>query len=1151
MKRLMTGDWQLDDLPPCDRLAADGRSTRARENCDAIRGMVRQAASLGVTNLTFLGDLTEFVNPNSASLDLAADLFREILDLGWTIDAIAGNHDGKLFGLSSSSIAPLAKMARDRFRVFHEPFIDYSSGLIALPYMHRWSLDDIKKRFDSLRLASPDRPHRSYFLAAHYAARGCVIGSANSILPGDHLDASHLPADMIQAGFFGHIHKHQVVKMPFQDSVLGEAEFDALFPGSPVHCDFGERNDLKGFYVYDDETYERQWHQIKPKRAWIVADYQNLVSKWEDAGQHHEAFHGPWAEGDIIKISGTCKENEDYSKTIESMVADVTNKPFFVKPEVVAEKPLRKARGEEISGAEDFREAASRLVKKTYPDDPKLMEDVLAIVLDLLGRQTTKNYGDKVTPVSLRLVDYMTFKDFYYEFAWNEPTLIIGPNGLGKTNLFQALLLAMGGDTSKGIELSTMVRQGAKSSLVEYIMDVDGVEWKITVKLKLQADGGAAQELSLHKENSKAKDGWEDRSDGGNKAVRAEVAAMIGMSFIGLKSMNFMFQKDPSPFIKAGPKDRKKVFAEVQGLDPILKAAKAGNELRLEHVRAFQDAENQLSGALAVAAQETAKLPGYREQLQKASQALQEASGAVTKAEAAEQHISNLVSLKRADLSHYQQTLAQMPDAKTKVALLTQEFQNLELNFNKVHEQDKATYYSKEESRKVALQQLTDRSAKKPGTALVEAKFALERARADYEEFNRRHTEIVAERMRCDSEVVRINNGFKAFEGLDIGTCSKCKQPIDSKHILQASADLRAELAKAQEAVEVMKMTETVSATKLAEFKAPVQRLELDIPGFQREEQALQEDSRRVDAIVQEQQALIDKGIKDKEDYAKNRQSTLDKLQVADTEAKAQELERKNLESRIEAQKVEVTKHEEISAIASKESREALSAFSARNTEVKLLESSITKAEELAASAEAVQKKVAELGPLVERWEGACKILGPNGLQAYLIDSQIPFLEDRINYYMSRMPLNDLPGQIRSVALSTLDGDTETLAIFVDNGHPRQLEIGAFSGGQLDRVEIALKFAFSDLFKINHGITLGLLCFDEPAGSFDPDGVKGFMNLIFEKCQTDFPVLLFVHHDEKFKQHFDRQLSLAQMLKIELNGMAGLQPLAAQTIQLK
>jgi DNA repair exonuclease SbcCD ATPase subunit len=145
------------------------------------------------------------------------------------------------------------------------------------------------------------------------------------------------------------------------------------------------------------------------------------------------------------------------------------------------------------------------------------------------------------------------------------------------------------------------------------------------------------------------------------------------------------------------------------------------------------------------------------------------------------------------------------------------------------------------------------------------------------------------------------------------------------------------------------------------------------------------------------------------------------------------------------------------------------------------------------------------------------------GLPVYLVDSRIPYLEEKANLYMERLGMADL-----RISLSTVEEDKETLAVLVDNGFEPRLDIRAFSGGQLDRVEVAIKMALADLAADTRGSKLGLLCYDEPTGGLDEAGKEALAGILFDKAANGYPATYIVSHDPRLSEAFTRRLTVSK-----------------------
>jgi DNA repair exonuclease SbcCD ATPase subunit len=121
---------------------------------------------------------------------------------------------------------------------------------------------------------------------------------------------------------------------------------------------------------------------------------------------------------------------------------------------------------------------------------------------------------------------------------------------------------------------------------------------------------------------------------------------------------------------------------------------------------------------------------------------------------------------------------------------------------------------------------------------------------------------------------------------------------------------------------------------------------------------------------------------------------------------------------------------------------------------------------------------------------------------------------------MARLGMSNL-----RIGLDSIDGDKESLVVSVDNGGEHQkLDIGAYSGGQLGRVEIALKQALSDLISSSRGTTLQFLFYDEPTDGLDENGKTALLDFLYERSAERFKTTMVVSHDPKLLHAFQNRL---------------------------
>ena len=143
---------------------------------------------------------------------------------------------------------------------------------------------------------------------------------------------------------------------------------------------------------------------------------------------------------------------------------------------------------------------------------------------------------------------------------------------------------------------------------------------------------------------------------------------------------------------------------------------------------------------------------------------------------------------------------------------------------------------------------------------------------------------------------------------------------------------------------------------------------------------------------------------------------------------------------------------------------------------------------------------------------------GKKGLQAMIIESAIPEIEDEANRLLARMTDGRMHVSFETQR-ETLKGDTvETLAINIsDELGTRAYEL--YSGGESFRVNFAIRIALSKLLARRAGARLQTLVIDEGFGTQDAQGRERLVEAI-NSIKEDFEKILVITHIEELKDAF-------------------------------
>jgi len=167
------------------------------------------------------------------------------------------------------------------------------------------------------------------------------------------------------------------------------------------------------------------------------------------------------------------------------------------------------------------------------------------------------------------------------------------------------------------------------------------------------------------------------------------------------------------------------------------------------------------------------------------------------------------------------------------------------------------------------------------------------------------------------------------------------------------------------------------------------------------------------------------------------------------------------------------------------------------------------------------EKKLKERRQVVEEeaiYDELRLAFGKKGLQAMIIESAMPEIEDEANRLLARMTDGRMHVRFETQR-ETLKGDTvETLAIKIsDELGTRSYEL--YSGGESFRVNFAIRIALSKLLARRAGARLQTLVIDEGFGTQDAQGREQLVEAI-NSIREDFERILVITHIEELKDAF-------------------------------
>ena len=150
-----------------------------------------------------------------------------------------------------------------------------------------------------------------------------------------------------------------------------------------------------------------------------------------------------------------------------------------------------------------------------------------------------------------------------------------------------------------------------------------------------------------------------------------------------------------------------------------------------------------------------------------------------------------------------------------------------------------------------------------------------------------------------------------------------------------------------------------------------------------------------------------------------------------------------------------------------------------------------------------------------------------NGIQALIIETAIPQLQDEANSLLDQLTEHRMTLKLQLEKGRKIGGlATEELQILISD------EIGTrsyetFSGGEAFRVDFAIRIALSKLLAHRSGAPLPTLFIDEGFGSQDAVGQE-LLKQAIHAIQADFEKILVITHVEEVKEAFPTRIEVTK-----------------------
>jgi DNA repair exonuclease SbcCD ATPase subunit len=197
-------------------------------------------------------------------------------------------------------------------------------------------------------------------------------------------------------------------------------------------------------------------------------------------------------------------------------------------------------------------------------------------------------------------------------------------------------------------------------------------------------------------------------------------------------------------------------------------------------------------------------------------------------------------------------------------------------------------------------------------------------------------------------------------------------------------------------------------------------------------------------------------------------------------------------------------------------------------TYTSVIEDTLFKIKNIDGCIEIHEKEVAEKEVERDKYKFWVEAYGNQGIKSVLLDSVTPFLNERCNYYLTKLAGNSIEvtfntqQEVKSGANKGQKKDK--FKVDVDNKNGDEGYDGN-SGGEKRRVDIAINMALQDLVLSRTSKKLDLIVYDECFEGLDGIGCENVIQLLKEKASQCGTIMVITHNDS-LKQLFSKSVRM-------------------------
>lgn len=399
-------------------------------------------------------------------------------------------------------------------------------------------------------------------LMAHYTVPGCNMESGQTsffsnfepVIPREALQTAQFDAVLL-----GHIHRPQML----------EGLENVFYSGAINAMNFNDEGQKRGFWIHEFEKkslkkghlYETPYRKFQTIK-WDKED----VAEYLRSGKMYplEKDYASSCMDAIVRLQYSCNTEQKKALNIPVLQKDLYEIGAFYVADIEAESMMNITNRQLLSEESDpLLNLKKWLDEKCFTDSEKIVELAEPIIADAMKSSNTVEIHGVFKPVSIKVKNYRTYKEEYFDFDDISFCTINGVNGAGKSSLFMdAISDCLFEETREG-DNKSWIRgtEDARSGSIEFVFDIGESRFRV---VRTRTKSGKPT-LNLSQLNEDCTD-WLNLSKERINDTQSEILRVLGMDSMTFRSCALIMQDQYGLFLQARKDERISILGNLLGL---------------------------------------------------------------------------------------------------------------------------------------------------------------------------------------------------------------------------------------------------------------------------------------------------------------------------------------------------------------------------------------------------------------------------------------------------------------------------------------------------------------------------------------------------------------------------------------------------------